>query len=404
MSDYISVIIPIYNTEKYLAQCIESVIRQSYNKLEIILIDDGSKDSSGKICDDYASRDDRIIVRHTEERGVTASRKEGLGLSKGNYICFVDGDDCLDQEYIERLYSAAIIENSEVVACGHIELYEDGSRIKKFNGYRAGVYDCGIEGPVQQTMYPTTHSYDFNLHGALWGKLFRRDVIYEDFMELDNRAVRSEDLTLVMATIINSQRLTILDECLYYYRIRSNSLCRRTEPMYYERINCLYLFFKKLFQNKPHNIMMERMADILIIEEIMKATHNFFPFFTDIISNFYIPNINDFLGKKIVLYGAGNVGKDFKKQLNAEKNIDVIIWVDSAPKDDIEVLSPKEIKDYDYDCILIAVKAEVMADEIRQSLVDLGIDNRKIIWEEPISWKEEYLKHAFNRYVSSTIS
>ena len=99
MEDLITIIIPIYNVEKYLRECLDSVINQTYKKLQIILIDDGSNDNSGKICDEYKEKDNRIEVMHKANGGVSSARNAGLKIAKGDYITFVDGDDYLDKDY-----------------------------------------------------------------------------------------------------------------------------------------------------------------------------------------------------------------------------------------------------------------------------------------------------------------
>lgn len=121
----VSMIVPVYQVEKYIAQCIESVLNQTFQNFELILIDDGSKDKSGIICDSYAEMDDRILVIHTENRGAAAARNTGLERASGRYITFLDGDDYLAENMIARLYE--VIEHSEydVVVCDFLNLLPD---------------------------------------------------------------------------------------------------------------------------------------------------------------------------------------------------------------------------------------------------------------------------------------
>ena len=114
MEDLISVIVPIYNVESYLEQCIKSIINQTYKNIEIILIDDGSTDKSPKICDKYKQKDSRIIVVHKQNTGVSATRNIGLELSKGKWIAFVDSDDWIEKEYLEELLLNAKKEKADI--------------------------------------------------------------------------------------------------------------------------------------------------------------------------------------------------------------------------------------------------------------------------------------------------
>ena len=117
--ELISVIVPIYNVEQYLEKCIESIISQTYKNLQIILIDDGSNDKSGKICNKYAEKDKRVVVIHKENAGVSEARNTGLDNAKGEWITFVDADDWIEEEYCQRLYNLVIETNSDVALCGY---------------------------------------------------------------------------------------------------------------------------------------------------------------------------------------------------------------------------------------------------------------------------------------------
>lgn len=121
MSELISVIIPIYNVSAYLERCIESVVRQTYRHLQIILVDDGSTDRSGEICDEWEKRDGRIEVYHTLNRGLVRARKFGLDKSRGGYVCFVDGDDYIDTNMYEELSEQIVKHDADFVHSGYIE-------------------------------------------------------------------------------------------------------------------------------------------------------------------------------------------------------------------------------------------------------------------------------------------
>ena len=118
MDNLISVIIPIYNVEKYVDRCIESVVNQTYKKLEIILVDDGSPDSCPQICDKWAEKDERIIVIHKQNGGVSTARNAGLDIAKGDYIGFADGDDYLEPEFYETMLNALVSNDADIVSCG----------------------------------------------------------------------------------------------------------------------------------------------------------------------------------------------------------------------------------------------------------------------------------------------
>lgn len=139
--DKISVIVPIYNVEKYLNKCIDSIVNQTYKNLEIILIDDGSTDGSGDICDEYAGRDMRIKVFHQENKGVVAARKVGIKNATGEYIGFVDGDDYIDSNMFAELYHLINKKEADIVSSGWKREYR-GSEAVLYDNFQEGVYDC----------------------------------------------------------------------------------------------------------------------------------------------------------------------------------------------------------------------------------------------------------------------
>ena len=136
----ISIIVPVYQAEKYISKCIESIVNQAYKNLEIILIDDGSTDSSGEICDRYGERDKRIVVVHTPNKGVSAARNCGLDIATGDYITFVDSDDFLDLQMYSEMIQVAEKYSCDVVMCDCIKEFK-GKSEKYTHAIREGFYD-----------------------------------------------------------------------------------------------------------------------------------------------------------------------------------------------------------------------------------------------------------------------
>ena len=142
MEELISVVVPVYNVEKYIDKCINSIINQTYKNLEIILVDDGSPDNCGNICDEYAKKDNRIIVIHKENGGVSSARNIGIKNAKGKWITFVDSDDWIENDYVEKLSKIGIQNKAEVVLCGYNRINNNDKQpinaigeIKKYNSF-----------------------------------------------------------------------------------------------------------------------------------------------------------------------------------------------------------------------------------------------------------------------------
>ena len=167
----LSIIVPIYNVEKYLLRCLDSIAAQTCRAFEAILIDDGSPDGCGRICDEYAAKDPRFTVIHQENRGVSAARNAGLRAAKGEYVGFVDPDDFIDPGMFAALLEAAAQTGAEIVCCNWETVHDDG---------RTCVHRLGRALPAQMPAEEfARHVFDVprSIGGAVWNKLFRREIL-----------------------------------------------------------------------------------------------------------------------------------------------------------------------------------------------------------------------------------
>ena len=225
----VSVIVPVYNVENYLSECIDSIISQTYQNIEIILVDDGSTDSSGVICDSYKSKDDRIIVIHKQNGGLSDARNVGLDIANGEYIAFVDSDDYLSKCYIEVFIDALVHGNCDVVAMiGDCEFWESSDKQGDRPKLALSKADCNI------SYYPTRSVLEEMLYqniatGApytvckryIFDKLrFPVGYYYEDV------ATTYKEFLISLKSDHNS-RSAIIDGDLYAYRKRTDSIIRQ---------------------------------------------------------------------------------------------------------------------------------------------------------------------------------
>lgn len=201
----ISVIVPIYKVEKYLPECIDSILKQSFHDFELILVDDGSPDSSGAICDEYAQKDNRIRVIHQENGGVTSARRAGVKDASGEWICFVDGDDTIPECSLQTLYEGTK-EDTDIVI-GTI----DGRKLPEsisLHEYRSA---C-IGGAV--------------FHTALWAKLYRRTLFDEWVFDIPRDIKVGEDwlANVRLAFITNTSPVIVHSKIVYSYRSNEQSV------------------------------------------------------------------------------------------------------------------------------------------------------------------------------------
>ena len=213
MSELVSIIVPVYNVQKYINKCIESMLRQTYTNIEIVLVDDGSTDNSGMICDKYALDDDRIVVIHKENGGQSDARNAGIDKSTGEYICFVDGDDCIEENMIELLYENLVNRNADISICNYHSRYErDGSKSKEIT----------VKDVVWSRVDFWNNYYNENQYYCvvLWNKMFRKKL-FENVRFPVGRI--SEDAWVMGELVSRAETICASDMDCYEYTIRNGS-------------------------------------------------------------------------------------------------------------------------------------------------------------------------------------
>lgn len=236
----LSVIVPVYQVEKYLPQCIESVLAQTFTDLELILVDDGSPDGSGKICDDYAQRHANIRVIHKSNGGHTSARKAGLGTAEGKYISFIDSDDFLEPDMYERMIRKAQVHQADMVISGHILEYPNRSECCQ-NGFPSGVYSGTALEEIRGNALFDLPSRRPGITGTLWCKLFRRDMILDEFLNQEEDLRVGEDTLFSCRMVMNAGCVVIDNENQgYHYRVWENSITQAYNPKYFHDINLQY--------------------------------------------------------------------------------------------------------------------------------------------------------------------
>lgn len=220
----ISVIVPVYGVEKYLAKCVDSILNQTYKNLELILVDDGSPDKCGEICDEYAQKDNRVKVIHKENGGQGTARNRGLDICTGSYITFLDSDDYMVESCIEKLYSHLIENDLEISACNYSRYAKNGDLISvNENRFDDFIVD-GIE--AQKRIW-----YAECINLAPWGKLYKREL-WDDVRFKECRFY--EDYATMHYVYTKTKRFGYLHKSLVNYLVRNNSTTRRFNEIKYE--------------------------------------------------------------------------------------------------------------------------------------------------------------------------
>lgn len=217
-----SIVIPIYNVGDYLVECLDSVISQTYGNVEIILVDDGSTDSSPAICDRYAERDQRIRVIHKKNGGLVNARKSGAAIATGDYVCCVDGDDYISAFYIEKMADVIRETSADIVCCGLIRESCNESNAVPIE-YLPGYYDRNrVETEIFPSLIQNEKAKSFSPN--LCSKAIRRDLYVPIQMKVDPEISMGEDRACLIPCIYHCNSMYLLDDCLYHYRYNPRSI------------------------------------------------------------------------------------------------------------------------------------------------------------------------------------
>ncbi|MDY3250502.1 MAG: glycosyltransferase [Candidatus Choladocola sp.] len=219
----VSVIIPVYNMAEYIDQCVECLLKQTYKSFEVIFIDDGSKDNSLEICKGWASKYKNIKVLHKENGGVSSARNAGINEAVGEYLLFVDADDCLAERYVETLFQSR--ENADIVICGFSKL-ENGSYTHVL---------LGQEGLLSRESVFYNAICNNVIYGACWNKLFQKKRIIENSIRFNEAIAIGEDMLFLVQYLSRCESYYYINKPLYIYRINNTSAMHSV--LYHKQFN-----------------------------------------------------------------------------------------------------------------------------------------------------------------------
>lgn len=276
----VTVVVPVYNVEKYLDRCIDSIVNQTYKNLEIILVDDGSPDNCPQMCDGWAKKDNRIKVIHKKNAGAGMARNTGLDNANGDYIFFIDSDDCVSTQIVEKCLLNAEKNNSDVVIFGRCDTFNDGRQISKDICIDKGVFQ---KKDIRNELISAMLNYKFGIGMSIWSKMYKVQTIKRlNKRFVSERELFSEDVYFGIDLFADIDTVTILKENLYYYLVRDNSLSRQfninrhqtQNDYFYEKT--IELARKKKLSNKvlEHIAVRYHMYSIANMKQIILADVN----------------------------------------------------------------------------------------------------------------------------------
>ncbi len=385
MKETLSVIVPIYNVQNYLNQCIESILNQTYKELEIILVDDGSTDLSGSICDRFAQQDRRVKVIHKNNRGSICARYEGILQAKSKYITFVDGDDWIKADAYENLMEIIIKRNVDMIAAGYIVYWEEVDwKESRDDLFDPGEYDKKM---IQENIIPRMMWNDerntWPISSALWNKIFKRDILLKVYDGLKNyRFHYADDAAVVYPYILEVEKIYLTHECYYFYRQRKRGDVATyiQNDFFFEDLFDFFKYLKSIFEKNKYKDVLIKQLEYFYITTVQNRKLKYFD--TNRKGFFHLfPFDKVEKGSKIIIYGAGRVGHEYYEQIKQLKYSQIVLWVDKN-FDKYEQENVKDIKmilKVNYDHLIIANASELMTKIIIGELLDLGVPKNKIV-------------------------
>lgn len=266
MGELVSIIVPVYNTEKYLQECVESICKQSYKNLEIIIINDGSTDSSGKICDEFARKDSRIQVIHKKNEGVSVARNIGLEIAQGQYIGFIDSDDLCEPRLYEKLYTAMVDTKADIAFCGFSD-FADDFKVKRDEPLKPGYYSKEeIKNKIIRPMVgtPAINPKCAPIMGSLCRCLFKSELVEMPTPLRMKEIKMAEDLLFDIEYLCRCESAVVIEDSLYNYRQFAESSSRRYITDLYKNISVQLTLM--------HDVLMKNQILDEIMEEYYKMT------------------------------------------------------------------------------------------------------------------------------------
>lgn len=372
MKPLLSVVVPVFNVEQYIDRCILSILNQSYKNIQIILVDDGSEDCSGAICDNYSLMYSSIKVVHQSNRGSAAARCVGIEMAEGEYVIWVDSDDWIEPDYLEKMMEQMLRNDVDLVAADlFADIGSDSAVVT--NGIANGIYHSQM---ILNRMLYTGSFFEYGIqpHGVT--KLFKTCLLKDVQRSLDVRITIGDDAAVVYPYLARCNYISVTDICGYHYVQRTGSLTKKKDKRC-DYIDILIDYLKNIFAD--NTVLLQQLN---IYRNYLLALRNLS--FWDERGVLY-PYGGCDRADKIVIYGAGGMGQSLYSYCK-EHGIAISAWIDKNYEYYMSINFPvisfdnfiNNVNAWDY--ILIANTSESVTRNIKDYLIGKGIGEEKIKW------------------------
>lgn len=375
----ISIIVPVYNVEEYVEKCIESLIKQTYTDIEIIIVDDGSTDNSGRICDDLGKKDKRIKVIHKVNGGLVSARKAALPYATGEYICNVDGDDWIDEDYIlnyaEKISESNALLIRNVAFTKEFEYKSEVQRPSKIS--KDNINNAEVQLWIKD-MLCGCYGFQNEIDYSNCLLCANKELYIKNQKLIDESIQRGEDLLLALYLLISTDSIDFIFNEGYHYVQRRESISNNTGGYSLSEYDRLKAAFRELIDKSGTY----KDGIISIYYGYCAITYLNYFFGSHCEDKYLFPFGRVKQGAKIVVYGAGNIGKNIVGHLIDNRDYKLVGWINSiVPQKNefgIAIKSVNEITEFDYDYIIIATNRKLYVNQMKEKLQRLGIEEKRI--------------------------
>ena len=378
----LTVVIPLYNQEKYIQQCIESIANQSYFDIDIIIVDDGSTDNSNEICHTLMKTDNRIRLIRKENGGVISAIREGVKKCNTKYVTFVDADDfILKDAYIYAL--DAMQKDIDMITFEIARYYSEEKVKREPHIIDTGYYD---RNAIETTAFPKM-IWDFSkntpgIDCSLCTKIMKtnqlREVLKQEVKDI--KIYYGDDVAIIYPMFLQIKDMQVIGECYYMHRQRNSEIAPYIKrDLFFGEVYELYRYLVEIFKKTYYYGMFRKQIEYFYMYSVNLKKMKYNDYFY--VSDFLFPFEKIPQGAHIILYGAGTVGKTYYKQLEKSGYCREVLWVDkdAGIMEDDRIKNIDQIDNSTYEYIVIAIENRRICNTIREWLIKKGVAEKKII-------------------------
>lgn len=379
----IGVVVTVFNLEQYIEFCLNSILQQTYQEIELVVVDDGSTDSSGAICDRVANSDRRIKVIHQERQGPILARLHGVEHISADYVTFVDGDDWLDGNLYQTIMDRQMLKEADMVCFGIFRYRGNNDIYRSSCGFKEGSYQkAAIEKEIIPQLFWNSESCTYGLDPSLCSKIFQKELLQKHLNNVSDLDIHyGEDIAVLYPLFLECNTIIMMDECYYYHRMRKRNVVAPyyQDEQYFEKLYRLYHYMHQTFSCSNYGEILLKQLDYFYMYSVKLGKIKYGDLVFE--ERYLFPFDKVEKGCRLVLYGAGQVGQTFYRQLEKIHFCEVVCWVDKNYQlyDNKGIQPVESIEKVEYDYILIAVYGRETVAVIRDSLIKTGVDILKII-------------------------